>query len=79
MRKCFLVFRIQPSCTEVGNDEQTLFLSKELMKKGIYTNPILYPAVSRGDARIRMSLSALHTKGQLDYTLSTINNLLNNT
>src|SRR5690606_34770224 len=54
---------------KIGDDVKTLYVSKELMKRGIYTNPILYPAVSRGDSRIRMSLSAVHTKEQMDYTL----------
>lgn len=61
---------------KVGNIEQTLSFSKELMKNGIYTNPILYPAVAKNDSRIRMSLSALHTNEQLDYTLDTISKIL---
>lgn len=60
----------------MGNIEETLSFSKELMKNGIYTNPILYPAVAKNDSRIRMSLSALHTKEQLDYTLATISKIL---
>lgn len=61
---------------KIGDDIKTLYISKELMKKGIYTNPILYPAVSRGDSRIRMSLSAVHTKQEMDYTLSTLSELI---
>jgi glycine C-acetyltransferase len=61
---------------KIGDDERTLNVSKELMKRGIYTNPILYPAVSRGDSRIRMSLSAVHTKEQMDYTISMISQII---
>src|SRR5690606_28541724 len=61
---------------KIGDDERTLNVSKELMKRGIYTNPILYPAVSRGDSRIRMSLSAVHTKEQMDYTMSMISQII---
>lgn len=61
---------------KIGDDVKTLYVSKELMKRGIYTNPILYPAVSRGDSRIRMSLSAVHTKDQMDYTLSALAQLV---
>lgn len=61
---------------KIGDDVKTLFVSKELMKRGIYTNPILYPAVSRGDSRIRMSLSAVHTKEQMDYTLKMLSQLI---
>ncbi|WP_149913467.1 aminotransferase class I/II-fold pyridoxal phosphate-dependent enzyme [Sphingobacterium cavernae] len=61
---------------KIGDDVKTLYVSKELMKRGIYTNPILYPAVSRGDSRIRMSLSAVHTKDQMDYTLAALAQLV---
>lgn len=61
---------------KIGDDVKTLYVSKELMKRGIYTNPILYPAVSRGDSRIRMSLSAVHTQDQMDYTLAALAQLV---
>ncbi|WP_159634641.1 aminotransferase class I/II-fold pyridoxal phosphate-dependent enzyme [Sphingobacterium composti Ten et al. 2007 non Yoo et al. 2007] len=61
---------------KIGEDERTLNISKELMKKGVYTNPILYPAVSRGDSRIRMSLSAVHSKDEMDYTISVLSQLI---
>jgi len=42
---------------------------KMLLKHGIYTNPIMYPAVSLKDARVRMSIMATHTKEHLDKAL----------
>jgi len=45
----------------------------ELLKAGIYTNQINYPAVSRKDARIRMSLMATHKKEHLDEVLNAFN------
>ena len=44
--------------------------AKLLLENGIYTNPIMYPAVSLKDSRIRMSLMATHTKDQLDKALN---------
>lgn len=44
--------------------------SKLLLKAGVYANPIIYPAVSKKDSRIRMSLMATHTKPQLDLVLN---------
>jgi glycine C-acetyltransferase len=41
-----------------------------LLKAGIYTNPILYPAVAKKNARIRMSLMATHTREHLDKALN---------
>jgi glycine C-acetyltransferase len=41
-----------------------------LIERGIYTNPILYPAVAKNDARIRMAVMATHTKEHLEKTLN---------
>lgn len=45
-------------------------VSRLLLKAGVYANPIIYPAVSKKDSRIRMSLMATHTKAQLDLVLN---------
>ena len=45
-------------------------MAKILLKAGIYTNPIIYPAVSKKNARIRMSVMATHTIDQLDQALN---------
>jgi len=39
------------------------------LQAGVYANPITYPAVALKDARIRMSVMATHTEGQLDLVL----------
>ncbi|WDF55822.1 aminotransferase class I/II-fold pyridoxal phosphate-dependent enzyme [Mucilaginibacter sp. KACC 22063] len=54
---------------KVGDPKKTGEAGRLLLEQGIYTNPIIYPAVSRKDARIRMSLMATHTKEQLDKAL----------
>lgn len=41
-------------------------LSSKLMKKGIYTNAICYPAVRGGDARIRVNVLATHSYSDLE-------------
>ena len=45
-------------------------VSRLLLKAGVYANPIIYPAVSKKDSRIRMSLMATHTRPQLDKVLN---------
>lgn len=55
---------------KIGDPHKTGDAGKLLLKAGIYTNPILYPAVAKKDARIRMSLMATHTREQLDKALS---------
>lgn len=61
---------------KVGDTSMTLKFAKELMKRGVYTNPILYPAVAKNNSRIRMSVSALHTEEQLNYTTKCFSELL---
>jgi glycine C-acetyltransferase len=41
-----------------------------LLEAGVYANPIIYPAVSRKNARIRLSIMATHTKEHLDKVLN---------
>lgn len=54
---------------KIGDPHKTSDVGKILLEQGIYTNPILYPAVSKKDARIRMSVMATHTIEQLDKVL----------
>jgi len=54
---------------KIGDPHKTSELGSLLLDQGIYTNPILYPAVSKKDARIRMSIMATHSIAQLDKVL----------
>lgn len=51
---------------KVGDVQKNSEVGKLLLHYGIYTNPIMYPAVSLKDSRIRMSLMATHRKEHLD-------------
>lgn len=65
---------------KIGDMQKNSQTAKLLLENGIYTNPIMYPAVSMKDSRIRMSLMATHTREQLDKALNVfeyINNKLN--
>jgi len=55
---------------KIGVPELNARASQMLLRAGIYANPIMYPAVSRKDARIRMSLMATHSLAQLDMVLN---------
>lgn len=55
---------------KIGNPHKTSDTGTLLLKAGIYTNPILYPAVAKKNARIRMSLMATHTREHLDKALN---------
>ena len=55
---------------KIGDVYKNSLAGKILLENGIYTNPIMYPAVSLKDSRIRMSLMATHTKEHLDKALN---------
>ncbi len=54
---------------KIGDISKTLEAGRLLLKAGLYTNPIMYPAVSKKNARIRMNVMATHTFEQLDRVL----------
>jgi glycine C-acetyltransferase len=55
---------------KIGDPYLTGEVGRLLLEAGVYANPIIYPAVSRKDARIRMSVMATHTSEQLDVVLN---------
>jgi glycine C-acetyltransferase len=55
---------------KIGDIMKTLEAGRLLLKLGVYTNPIMYPAVSKKNARIRMNVMATHTKVHLDKVLN---------
>ncbi|MDB9822738.1 8-amino-7-oxononanoate synthase [Deltaproteobacteria bacterium] len=50
----------------IGDERKTLELSKWLEDNGILAMTFRYPTVVQGEARIRLSLSALHTREHLE-------------
>jgi len=54
----------------VGDDEKTFMLWKLLREDGVFTNPVIYPAVPQGQALIRTSYSATHTDEELNTVLN---------
>jgi glycine C-acetyltransferase len=55
---------------KVGEIRKTLEAGRLLLKLGVYTNPIMYPAVSKKNARIRMNVMATHTRTHLDRVIN---------
>ena len=53
----------------VGEDMKAFRFWKQLRKAGIFTNPVIYPAVPHGQALIRTSYSATHTDEELNTVL----------
>jgi len=53
----------------IGDDEKGFMLWKLLRDAGIFTTPVIYPAVPEGQAMIRTSYSANHTDEELEIVL----------
>ena len=49
--------------------KKTVALSEMLLEKNVYVIPFSFPVVPKDKARIRVQLSSLHTKEQLEYTI----------
>ena len=58
----------------IRNDELTFMLWKLLRENGIFTNPVVYPAVPHGEALIRTSYSANHSDEELNTVLGVFEN-----
>lgn len=50
----------------IGHEHRALDLANALQQEGLFVPAIRYPTVARGAARLRITLSALHTEAQID-------------
>ena len=53
----------------IGDEMKSLFYSRELLKRGVFALPAVYPAVARGKAIIRVAFTSTHTHSQVDQVL----------
>ncbi|HJU80087.1 MAG TPA: aminotransferase class I/II-fold pyridoxal phosphate-dependent enzyme [Nitrososphaeraceae archaeon] len=56
----------------IGSEKLAIKFADDLLQKGILVHPMRFPTVKKGSAVLRLSLSASHTKAQLDYSLDKI-------
>ncbi|QGU85939.1 aminotransferase class I/II-fold pyridoxal phosphate-dependent enzyme [Erwinia sorbitola] len=57
----------------LGRDEDKVFeMTRLLFEKGVYVNPVGYPAVAKSRARIRINLCSSLTYKELDYCIDAI-------
>ena len=71
-----LGFDIGPSETPIvpvliGTMEGTFMFWRKLFDAGVFTNPIVPPAVGRSECRLRTSVMCTHSDDQIDYVLDT--------
>jgi glycine C-acetyltransferase len=60
-----------------GGDHRLHEISKRIHTKGLYTGYVTYPAVSKKEARLRLSMSSNHTKEQMDACVSILKEVFN--
>ena len=69
-------FNIKPGIHPIvpimlGDEQKTLEIAREMNQQGIFVVGFSYPVVPRGEARIRVQLSAAHTQDQVDRAIDT--------
>jgi glycine C-acetyltransferase len=53
----------------IGEEKLAMELSKELLRLGVFAQAIRYPTVRKGSARLRTSLTSMHTKKHIDAAI----------
>ncbi len=59
----------------VGSEELASHFSMELLNSGVFAQAIRYPTVKKGEARIRISVTAAHSTKQLNQALDSLRNV----
>ncbi|HQC74728.1 MAG TPA: aminotransferase class I/II-fold pyridoxal phosphate-dependent enzyme, partial [Bacilli bacterium] len=54
----------------VGKESLTMELSRGLLAEGVFVSGIVFPTVPAGQGRLRVMLSASHTKANLDFAIA---------
>lgn len=60
----------------IGSDKDAARLSAEMVRRGVFVPPAMYPAVPKGQSRLRFTISAPHTIEQLETAVSTLAELM---
>jgi 8-amino-7-oxononanoate synthase len=60
----------------IRDDRRVFAVAEKLFDRGLFINPIVYPAVPKHRSRLRISVSAAHARDELDFAADTIIALL---
>jgi 7-keto-8-aminopelargonate synthetase-like enzyme len=60
----------------VNNDAKVLGVAEKIQQRGLFLNPVTYPAVPKHKSRLRISVSAAHSEQDLDEAARTISGVL---
>ncbi|MGN6822470.1 MAG: 8-amino-7-oxononanoate synthase, partial [Candidatus Nitrosocosmicus sp.] len=60
----------------IGAEKKAVEISSRLLKRGFFIQAIRHPTVEKNKARLRVSISALHTQKQIISLIETLNEIL---
>jgi 8-amino-7-oxononanoate synthase len=60
----------------VNNDSRVLAVAEKIQDRGLFLNPVTYPAVPKHKSRLRVSVSAAHSEEDLERAVQTIAGVL---
>ena len=60
----------------VNNDSRVLQVAEKIQDRGLFLNPVTYPAVPKHKSRLRISVSAAHSEEDLEQAVQTIASVL---
>jgi 7-keto-8-aminopelargonate synthetase-like enzyme len=61
----------------VGSSSTALHLSDALLRRGIYADPVLFPAVAEDQARLRFLVTSCHSSEQIRFMVDVLAEELN--
>ncbi|MCR5666538.1 MAG: aminotransferase class I/II-fold pyridoxal phosphate-dependent enzyme [Eubacterium sp.] len=60
----------------VGPDSEATALSGEMMRRGVFVPPAVYPAVPKGKSRLRFNISSAHSTEQLEKAVTILTEVM---
>lgn len=60
----------------VNNDAKVFAVAEKIQDRGLYLQPVTYPAVPKHKSRLRVSVSAAHSEQDLEFAVQTIGGVL---
>jgi glycine C-acetyltransferase len=60
----------------VNNDAKVFEVAAKIQERGLYLQPVTYPAVPKHKSRLRISVSAAHTEDELEMAVQAIGGVL---
>jgi glycine C-acetyltransferase len=60
----------------VNNDARVFAVAERVQDRGLFLNPVTYPAVPKHRSRLRVSVSAAHSEEDLEQAVRTIAGVL---